>query len=168
MCVCHRMARQGSWHSCHDSVQGFFIYSVCTRTRHCIIALRKSTLCHCGCRSWCTLYIVWRVLLWTSEAMSEGRYPTRGPCGPFGASDTTRDALAGRPFGWKAALVIIKADLAEFASSVGTPSTAHATHPCFMCYSSKADLYKVDGFSPVEFPHVLKHATDYDEHCRRA
>ena len=38
-----------------DGVVGFFIYSLVTQRRHLRVAVRKSDLCRCGCRGWCSL-----------------------------------------------------------------------------------------------------------------
>ncbi len=99
----------------HDNVLGFWVYNLVTQSRHCVVALRKSELCACGCRGWCSINMVWMLVAWSFRAMMEGRYPTTRHDGtPLqGGSDDHRDALKGKPFGCKAILLFVKADLQE-------------------------------------------------------
>ena len=45
----------GVRHTKRDGVIGFFIYSLVTPRRHLCVAVRKSDLCRCGCRGWCSM-----------------------------------------------------------------------------------------------------------------
>ncbi len=42
----------------NDSILGFWVYTLITGVRHVVVVLKKSTLCHCGCKGWCTLWVV--------------------------------------------------------------------------------------------------------------
>ena len=153
----------------HDTVVGWFVYNFVTYDRICIAALRKSALCRCGCRGWCSLFIIWSKIAWSLHAMEEGKYPDRGPLGQVfdDDADAARLALAGREFGWKAALVLLKADLAEFATSVGLPSSAHHGHPCFLCFATIRDMYDARALSPLTTPCPLKTLDTYLADCVR-
>eukprot|EP00969_Alexandrium_andersonii_P011182 485865-Alexandrium_andersonii.AAC.1 len=39
-----------------DSFVGFYTYNLLTGKRHVAGLLRRSELCRCGCRGWCSLY----------------------------------------------------------------------------------------------------------------
>ena len=41
-----------------DGVIGFWIYTLITGVRHLAIVVRKSELCRCGCKGWCTMWII--------------------------------------------------------------------------------------------------------------
>ena len=40
-----------------------------TKVNHLCMAIRKSELCACGCRGWCTMYVAMLILAWNFEAM---------------------------------------------------------------------------------------------------
>jgi len=58
-----------------DSLLGVFVYSLITLTRHLVAVFRKSHLCRCGCKGWCSLYPVFRVLRWSFECLAAGFFP---------------------------------------------------------------------------------------------
>ena len=59
-----------------DSAIGFFIYNLLTGQRCLSSVLRKTELCQCGCRGWCTFYIVFSMLHWSFRALRKGEQPT--------------------------------------------------------------------------------------------
>jgi len=42
-----------------DGVLGIFMYNLVSLKRHLIAVVRKSSLCRCGCKGWCTLHPIW-------------------------------------------------------------------------------------------------------------
>ena len=48
-----------------DSMTCFFVYSLVTHRRHLTATLRKSELCKCGCKAWCSLYPIFELLRWS-------------------------------------------------------------------------------------------------------
>ena len=59
-----------------DGAVGFFVYSLITGVRHLIVSLKKSHLCKCGCRAWCSMWTVMDWLRYSIDHMAVGTYPT--------------------------------------------------------------------------------------------
>jgi hypothetical protein len=152
----------------HDAVVGFFLYNMLTGRRHCVAGLRKSAACRCGCRGWCSYFHVFAMIRWSCEAMAAGRFPCRRPFdAPFTPKDAVRQSFAGRDLGFKAALVLVKGDLSEFANTFGVPTWASKFQPCFLCTATKQQLFELSGFSPIGTPFPLKTAEMYHADCDR-
>lgn len=117
-----------------DGAIGFWLYSLTTRTRHLCVVIRKRHLCRCSCcpQGWCTIHAILAYLAWSLEALVLGRYPSRTHelkhWNPL--IDPVRSRLAGREFGFRLAIVQIKADWAEWAHTLvfraGRVSNFHA------------------------------------------
>jgi len=100
-----------------DGVLGIFIYNLVTLKRHLIAVIRKSSLCKCGCKGWCTLHPVWCCVHWSLTAMSRGRFPaTRHDNANWKPADAERSGLAGSPLAFTGMLLQIKGDWLEFAA----------------------------------------------------
>jgi hypothetical protein len=151
-----------------DTVLGVWMYCLLTNVHHCLMVLRKSEMCRCGCRKWCSLWPVFQLLHWSNVAMSTGLHPSRRHDGTiWNESDAARAVLAGQNLGWRAAVVFIKADWAELASTLGFSPWNHSIHPCLFCHTPREGLYTVQGLSPVSFPHPLRTWDDYQQACGR-
>ena len=74
----------------------------------------------------------------------------------------------GRPWGFKAAVLHINADLAEYSHALGFPSVASHSHPCFLCKATVANLAVLDGWDAVSLPWGPKTLADYEDACARA
>ena len=46
----------------HDGAIGFFCQNMVSGVRHCCAVIRKSKVCKCGCRGWCTLWCIFEWL----------------------------------------------------------------------------------------------------------
>ena len=154
-----------------DSAIGIWFTNLANDRRYLVLALRKSRLCACGCKGWCTLYNAWKFVAWLLGIMACGRYP---PCRhdgtPWPVGDVNRD-LAGQALGYTAAAVLVKADWAEFCSSVGFPTWAHTRHPCFKCFCTggpDGSIRGTTGVSALSLPWREKGPTDYDTACAAA
>ena len=102
--------------------------------RNTIAVLKKSELCACGCRGWCTIYHFFKELHWELCALAEGIHPTnRHDRADWAEAAHKRRDLAGKPMGIKAALLFLKGDWAEFAATFGFPSWGDLLRPCFCC-----------------------------------
>ena len=53
-----------------DGVLGFFAINLITEKRHLIGGLRRSSMCRCGCRHWCSLYSFWSFVHWCCDAIA--------------------------------------------------------------------------------------------------
>jgi len=146
----------------HDSFLGFWIYNLITERRHLVAVLRKSQMCQCGCREWCSLFPVLCWLRWSLEILAAGRHPNaRHDGSPWQPEDGSRQALAGSPL-VRGALVLLKGDWAEFCLTLGFPTWGSAEHPCLFCRCSQESLYSLTNFAPGNFPHAPKTDLDCD------
>ena len=96
--------------------------------------------------------------------MAKGELPAGrhdGSC--FRDSDFCRSSPS--ELGFRAALVMIKADWAELTSTMGFNNWGHGTNPCLLCDSDADGLYRVAGLSPISFPHTLIGAMEYEARC---
>ena len=85
-----------------DAVIGFWLYMLgVSDRRHLVCVVRKSRLCKCGCRGWCTCYIVFRWLHWSFDHLAQRKHPVKDSSGmSYGAdglNDELREALGGEP-----------------------------------------------------------------------
>ena len=79
-----------------DSLIGFWIINVLTQSRHLVVSLRKSLLCQCGCRGWCTFWAIFYYLHWCLACAANGRLAEgRHDNAAWRDSDAQRMALAG-------------------------------------------------------------------------
>ena len=153
----------------NDGVLGIWVVNITTGRRHLIACLRKSKMCRCGCKSWCSLYEVLRFVHWSLKAMAAGEHPPARHDGcQYGEDELQRNALAGAPLAHRFAVIMIKGDWAEFAHTLGLTTWGSATCPCPFCHATKAQWFSMDGFSPMHFPHELMTHAQYDEACSSA
>ena len=121
--------------------------------RHLVVLLRKREMCQCGCRGWCSLFPVFLFLKWSLAAMKAGVHPhARHDATVFSPEDVVRSLLAGSALGWKAVVVLIKVDWAEFAVRLGFPTWSSKNHPCMLRHASRDDLFSFIGYSALGMP----------------
>ena len=149
-----------------DSTLSFFAYNLLTGVRHCLVNLRKSEMCQCGCLGWCTISVVWHWLRWSIEALAAGHMPSmRHDRSEFLLpEDTDRAARAGKAL-TKGAIVMIKADWQEYAKGLGLPYWSNLMHPCFCCHASRDQLQFLGSFGPSSAPFKAKVHREYEEAC---
>ena len=81
-----------------ESTLGITRMNMLTGVRHLIAAIRKTTLCKCGCRGWCTLWHIWYVIDMGLQAFASGTWPTRRhDSSAFGEGDEVWAEFAGKP-----------------------------------------------------------------------
>ena len=147
-----------------DGVFAIFTYNIVSGQRHLLIVMRKSQMCRCGCRGWCTLYCISKHARWCMDAGAEGRHPTTGFENTSNGLD--RAALAGVLFGLFFMGLFVKGDWAEFGPTLCFPTFSANYHPCPLCRSPKEELYDLEGFTSVSLPFAAKLFQDLDVACR--
>ena len=151
-----------------DSVLGLWIQSLATRRRHLCCILRKRLSCQCGCRGWCSMFAVLQFLRWSFDALASGFWPDgRHDNLEWRPEDGNRQAQMGRPLPFRACVVYIKGDWAEYATSLGFPSWQDAVRPCFGCCTSGDEMYIPHGNSPMTLRWVCNSVGDYAVACAR-
>jgi hypothetical protein len=153
-----------------DGVIGFYVYTALTLRRHLVACVRRSTLCRCSCRGWCTLHEVFRWLHWSFSACATGLFPLARHDGlPWLDSDDSRSAFAGHPLCFQGALLQIRGDWCEYATTFGLHPWSSVLHPCFLCDTgaeimcSKIKDCSVDGV----WPWTDRSDDDYQAACAR-
>ena len=156
----------GIQYATRDSTLGVFVINLATNQRHLVCSLRKAHMCRCGCLGWRSLQPISAFLNWCFCALAKGHYPSeRHDKKPFAGGP--RQTSAGRPFGFRGAVILLKCDLAEYAHTFGCPTTAHGLHPCFRCTVQKSSLVCLDGWDALTLPWPLNTHSDYKEACQR-
>jgi hypothetical protein len=149
-----------------DGVIGFKVYPLLSGRRYLVAALRRSELCRCGCKGWCTIVQVWQFLRWSLEACRAAVWPTSDSNGaPWSVADGVHYAKQGTPLGAASAIIHSKGDWSEYAHTYGFLPWSHKLHPCLFCWCDRSTLYKVEGLSPFETPHRLVQQHEYDAAC---
>ena len=151
----------GTPYSKKDSVLGVFVNNLLSGRRHLICVLRKSNLCRCGCRGWCSIWPLMAMLHWSFAHLASGELPS-SPC-PGLFWDEYRDSLGGGALLLVACLLHIKLDWKEAAETMGFPSWGSHSFPCLWC-NAERDSMHVLGAS-TELPFLLTTAADYERAC---
>lgn len=157
----------GVSHSKVDSVLGITISNMVSGTRHLCVALRKSLLCRCGCKGWCSIREIWAFVDWCITALAAGEFPRQRHDGSeWTAADEMRESLQGRKLGFRGAIVQIKADWDEFAKSLGMNSWQHSARPCPFCNTDKEHLFSgIKHWSLVDAAARLTTPAVYEAEC---
>ena len=150
-----------------DSVLGVWSYFLMSGRRHLLQVVRRSEVCNCGCKGWCTLHPLFSSLAWSLEAMKNGVWPsTRHDGTPFGAGDEKRAAKAGQPLGYRAVCVLLKGDWSEFHHTLGLPSWADSVAPCPWCVADKSVFFDCKSLAVGSTPHAWRTASHYEQACQ--
>ena len=149
----------------NDSLLGLYVYSLHSFKRHLCMVFRRSHVCKCGCKGWCTLYPAFLVLRWSFRALAAGVWPSVDHTGEAFPEGSRRALLAGTPFSFHGALVHIKGDWAEFSHTLGFADWSSALFCCLFCKATRENRFNVAGFGPVSSPWGdLSHA-DMERAC---
>lgn len=158
----------GVSYSITDSVIGFWIVCQATKKRFLAGILRKKNMCACGCRGWCSIYMMLEHFTWSLKSISSGIFPeTRHDAAPWRASDADRALMGGEKMQMRGAIVYIKGDWSEYASTMGFPAWNDGLRPCFECAAAKEDFYRSHGHGTDTLAWPSNHMNDYDEACKR-
>jgi hypothetical protein len=151
-----------------DSAIGMWFVNLITDQRHLALVLRRRTLCRCGCKLWCSVFVAFQYIAWLIQILLSGVYPSAGPNGkPL--EGIQRD-FAGQSLGFRAATVCVKGDWAEYAHTFGLPQWSSHQHPCFACFctgGSDGNMAVTAGISSQSTPWVKKTFADYNAACSR-
>ena len=151
-----------------DSVIGVWFVNMVSGRRYLSAVIRKSKLCKCGCRGWCSVYAIFSMVRWSLECLAIGRFPAmRHDNTPWTEQDDKRASMSGAQMVMRCALIFLKGDWAEYASTLGFPSWADNLRPCFGCNISRDDLTLHEGVGPLQSPWRNNEEGDYNDACQR-
>ena len=152
-----------------DSVLGVFVYNLVTNNRHLVLVLRKSRVCACGCKGWCSYFEVFRFVSWSLMASALGKFPLeRHDHNAWNWSDNDRVEVADGDLGFVGAFNMIKGDWAEYCHTLGFPTWASVLYTCFACKCTRSNMFGLRSMSPLSFPFAPFTHADYEEACVRA
>ena len=80
-------------------------------------------------------------------------------------SDGNRAARSGQPLSFQIAILFLKGDLVENATTLGFPGATANEHSCPKRWVKSKDLNKFIGLSAVEFPIALKTFEEFKLAC---
>jgi hypothetical protein len=150
-----------------EGLIGFWVYFYLSQTRHLVAVIRKSRLCRCGCRGWCSIYPVLSFLRWSLHALSQKRYPSEDMSGKqWGEDDAGRESLAGEELAVGGVCFEIKGDWLEMQTTFGFANWADLNYPCFVCDATPQTMYRMAGMSAVAMPWKDTNDDDYHASCR--
>jgi hypothetical protein len=126
----------------HDGVIGFWVYCAISLRRHLVAVLRKSRICQCGCSGWCSFYVMFLWLHWSFFSMADGTHPELTLFGQVrGVDDPIMAALAGTALLYSAAIIGIKCDWQELATTFGLSNWKTSLAPCALCMATVRNMY---------------------------
>jgi hypothetical protein len=166
------MYMDGVAYSQVDSVLAIWLINLVTQTRHLMMLVRKKVVCRCGCKGWCTYFVVLSWIKWVLSALEQGVHPDRRHDGSgflANLSDKVRSQKAGIRLRFRAACLWIKGDWQEFVERLGFPTWQSYTRPCFCCNAFGELLYDstcVSLVSEMMKWHINQDA-DYAIACQR-
>ena len=152
-----------------DSLLVISLTNLLSKSKFVVAILRKRMLCKCGCFGWCTLHGVFVWLKWALTILREGRHPAqRHDKQAWAMHEEKRLQNAGQRFGWKAAVLQLRADWAEIAHTLQVPQWSSAKEPCFLCAASREQVFsQLHLCSHKSMPWPQKSPDSYDEACKR-
>ena len=148
-----------------DSEVGFWLVDLFTGERWCLVVLRTSELCNCGCKGNCTFHPFWCMFLWSFRALKRGVSPVQRHDNTKFADADPRLASAGHKLHSKGACLVLKSDWMEWVK-MGFRSWSHSTHPCAICLCDATNMQQCDTVSRSSFPFGLQGFGDDDAYCR--
>lgn len=146
-----------------DNAVGFWMTCLLTGRRWSLANLRKSELCNCGCKGWCSVYPILAVIGWSCRASVLGRHPNRRH--DNAELDAARACLANVLMQFRTAVLFIKGDWMEFSTTLAYPSWRTAIAPCPRCWCTVDTLYSTRGLSAFGTPRPQKSWGDYCHAC---
>ena len=147
-----------------DGLLGITVHFLLTQRRHLVTTIRKSRLCRCGCKGWCTLFPIFCFLHHCFASLAEGTFPETQWDGSAWI-DSSRAWLAGKALRLKAALLYILGDWAEFCNTIGFINWQSVVSPCIFCICRKVEWTADLALSAIQWPWGLVDHALYDANC---
>ena len=145
-----------------DGLLGVFVYSLISQVRHLVAIIRKSNICRCGCRGWCTIQPVFDVIKWSFVALANATFPLEDHTGSGWAANDSRREKQGTPLVMPFCLLQIRGDWMEFAHTLGFMSWRTVLYPCMYCLATQDEQFDDGEISHNTFVHSLLTQSDID------
>ena len=129
----------------HEGFEGLFFNDLETGKRGLCAVVRKSELCNCGRRGFCTLWPLHEAVRHDLEWAGKGIWaPCRYDNTPL-PRDGIRDQRAGLPMSLYVACTELRADWPGFSLPLGFRACNHKYHPCPLCHCTKETMGLIEG-----------------------
>ena len=143
-----------------DSFEGIWINDLRTGKRHLLACVRKDDLCKCGCRGYCSIFILHWVIAWNLIFAAQGLNPDLTHTGGQDA-DPVRRNRAGTRLPFFLVVVQIRADWPGFCIPMGFRTCSHKTAGCVCCDVSKSRMGALSNISLDSGPWTTFTDADY-------
>lgn len=145
-----------------------YLYNLVSGVRHMLCAVRKSELCACGCRGWCSLYAILSAIKWSLVHLALKLHPSerhdREAWNP--GFDDHRASVAGTELAMRCCLLFYKGDWAEYCHTFGLAGWGTRACPCPFCKTTKESMLEARGYSLLGAPAGDIEDDDYFQACR--
>jgi hypothetical protein len=151
-----------------DSVLGMWLINLISGRRFLFAVLRKSMVCRCGCKGYCSFHAMFTLVRWSLLSLKAGKFPVLRHDGQaWLPSDSEREKRAGKSMPMKAVCIYVKGDWSEYASTLGFPNWADGLRPCFQCCGFGDDLYVAANNTMDKLRWSVNEREDYYTACER-
>ena len=147
-----------------DGLIGFWVYVLESTKRHLCAVIQKSRLCNCGCKGWCSFWVIFNWLHWNCVIMADGYHPCTDHVLNL-ITDPTRLAIVGEALLFIGALICIKGDWMEYGTTFAFTTWSNKTSPCNSCWCTSDNMYDDAGFNGVDELWELFGMNDYVNAC---
>ena len=153
-------------YSLTDSCVAVWLEELATGRRFVVAILRKRRVCKCGCRGWCSYWVLMDWLRTCFVALGEAKWPMQRHDGKkWGPQDRLRAEKAGSELSTRGVLVQLRGDWQEFCERLGLPTWASAMRPCFACSATRDKLFDFASCTPISGPWHVNDHSDYEVAC---
>ena len=152
-----------------SNLLAIYQYNVLTGRRFLNCCVRKSELCHCGCRGWCSLWVLLETLRWSLECAGKKLWPLIRGDGKewIDNHDDARRAMGGEALSVRSCLLWIKTDWGEFPSTFGLAGHSTKVAPCAFCLAHTEELHQHREVDMEWLPWGKVTADIYDRSCSK-
>eukprot|EP00959_Pyramimonas_sp_CCMP1952_P140285 2935389-Pyramimonas_sp.AAC.1 len=161
---------QSPLHCNTDSVVGFWLVNVTTQKRHLICSVRCNSLCTCGCRGWCSTWLILECIRWQFKILEDGlrpRFRFDGSAADGHHPIARLRAKHGAALGFRAAVLWLKGDWSDANKTHGIPSVSSNNGPCPYCKCTQHCMHLFyPEVQPDDLPWEKVQPGEYEQQCR--
>ena len=147
----------------NESALCYWAQNMRTLKKELLATVRKEDLCKCGCRHWCSMFIIQTVIAWSLIAGALGIHPSTRHDGSIflaGVDDRLRH-LGGKLMSARLAVIETRGDWPALVDEFGLRQWSHKFFPCFLCCCPKAMLDSITDYTSTSGPYPSWTAADH-------
>ena len=161
----------GAMYSKRDVFEGLWFHDLRSGRRELICVIRKDDLCDCGCKGWCSMFIIHWVICWNLICAAHGINPDlrhEGSCFSLDPSDAQRFLRRGKQLPFVIPLLELRADWPGYTGPMGFRGHNHKTASCVCCNVLIENISDTSNVSLDSGPWVTWTNSDYREEVERS